>query len=158
MMLNKIFNKTYIFLFIFLVACSSSAKQNTQKNKIFELDLTNEQISTEGGTIELKKIGSNCSLVLNLYNESGQESYDFQFKANDLIKASHLIYRYKNGLLVTDDDLKDLIADNNTVSNSNDIELVSKEYFIGNKNKSISKTFKIYKKKIPNSILIKNCN
>lgn len=158
MMLNKIFNKTYIFLFIFLVACSSSANQNTQKNKIFELDLTNEQISAEGGAIELQKSGNNCSLILNIYNESGQESYNFQFKANDLIKTSHLTYRYKNGLLVTDDDLKDLIADDNTVSNDNDMELVSKKYFIGNKNKSIAKKFKLFKQKIPKSILIKNCN
>lgn len=69
-MLNKIFSKTYIFLFIFLVACSSSANQNTQKNKIFELDLTNEQISAEGGAIELQKSGNNCSLILNIYNRS----------------------------------------------------------------------------------------
>ncbi len=70
MMLNKIFNKTYIFLFIFLVACSSSANQDTQHNKIFELDLTDEQISTEGGEIELKKGRNNCSLILNLYSRS----------------------------------------------------------------------------------------
>ena len=81
MMLNKIFSKTYIFLFIFLVACSSSANQNTQKNKIFELDLTNEQISAEGGAIELQKSGNNCSLILNIYNNLSSMKY-FSFLAS----------------------------------------------------------------------------
>ncbi len=157
-MLNKIFSKTYIFLFIFLVACSSSANQNTQKNKIFELDLTNEQISAEGGAIELQKSGNNCSLILNIYNESGQESYNFQFKANDLIKTSYLTYRYQNGLLVTDDDLKDLIADDNTDLDGSDMELISRKYFIGSESDHIVKKFIFYKQKIPKPILIESCN
>ena len=157
-MLNKIFNKTYIFLFIFLVACSSSANQDTQHNKIFELDLTDEQISTEGGEIELKKGRNNCSLILNLYSESGQERYDFTFKANDLIKTSYLTYRYQNGLLVTDDDLKDLIADDNTALNDSDMELISRKYFIGSQSDHIVKKFIFYKQKIPKPILIESCN
>lgn len=132
--------------------------EGEDRNKIFELDLTDEQISTEGGAIELKKGRNNCSLILNLYSESGQERYDFKFKANDLIKTSHLTYRYQNGLLVTDDDLKDLIADDNTALNDSDMELISRKYFIGSESDYIVEKFIFYKQKIPKPILIESCN
>ncbi|ENX16975.1 MULTISPECIES: hypothetical protein [Acinetobacter] len=155
-----IFNKFYIILLIFLTACNSSANQSIRKNieeKVFELDLTNEGISAEGGGIELYKDRNFCSLLLNIYGENGQEKYNFKFKKNNLIETSYLKYRYKNGLLVTDDELKDLIADDSTNSD-NDIELVSNKSFIGSTNKNIAKKFDMYKKRIPKSVLTKNCN
>ena len=155
-----IFNKFYIILLIFLTACNSSANQSIRKNieeKVFELDLTNEGISAEGGRIELYKDRNFCSLLLNIYGENGQEKYNFKFKKNNLIETSYLKYRYKNGLLVTDDELKDLIADDNTNSD-NDMELVSNKSFIGSTNKNIAKKFDMYKKRIPKSVLTKNCN
>lgn len=155
-----IFNKFYIILLIFLTACNSSANQSIRKNieeKLFELDLTNEGISAEGGGIELHKNKNFCSLLLNIYGENGQEKYNFKFKKNNLIETSYLKYRYKNGLLVTDDDLKDIIADDNTNSD-NDMELVSNKSFIGSTNKNITKKFDIYKKRIPKSVLTKNCS
>jgi hypothetical protein len=155
-----IFNKCYIILLIFLTACNSSANQSIRKNieeKVFELDLTNEGISAEGGGIELYKDRNFCSLLLNIYGENGQEKYNFKFKKNNLIETSYLKYRYKNGLLVTDDELKDLIADDSTNSD-NDIELVSNKSFIGSTNKNIAKKFDMYKKRIPKSVLTKNCN
>ena len=155
-----IFNKFYIILLIFLTACNSSANQSIRKNieeKVFELDLTNEGISAEGGGIELYKDRNFCSLLLNIYGENGQEKYNFKFKKNNLIETSYLKYRYKNGLLVTDDELKDLIADDNTNSD-NDMELVSNKSFIGSTNKNIAKKFDMYKKRIPKSVLMKNCN
>lgn len=155
-----IFNKFYIILLIFLTACNSSANQSIRKNieeKVFELDLTNEGISAEGGGIELYKDRNFCSLLLNIYGENGQEKYNFKFKKNNLIETSYLKYRYKNGLLVTDDELKDLIADDSTNSD-NDMELVSNKSFIGSTNKNIAKKFDMYKKKIPKSVLTKNCN
>jgi hypothetical protein len=155
-----IFNKFYIILLIFLTACNSSANQSIRKNieeKVFELDLTNEGISAEGGGIELYKDRNFCSLLLNIYGENGQEKYNFKFKKNNLIETSYLKYRYKNGLLVTDDELKDLIADDNTNSD-NDMELVSNKSFIGSTNKNIAKKFDMYKKRIPKSVLTKNCN
>jgi hypothetical protein len=91
------------------------------------------------------------------YGENGQEKYNFKFKKNNLIETSYLKYRYKNGLLVTDDELKDLIADDSTNSD-NDIELVSNKSFIGSTNKNIAKKFDMYKKRIPKSVLTKNCN
>ncbi|ENW26059.1 hypothetical protein F925_00541 [Acinetobacter lwoffii NCTC 5866 = CIP 64.10 = NIPH 512] len=155
-----IFNKFYIILLIFLTACNSSANQSIRKNieeKVFELDLTNEGISAEGGGIELYKDRNFCSLLLNIYGENGQEKYNFKFKKNNLIETSYLKYRYKNGLLVTDDELKDLIADDSTNSD-NDMELVSNKSFIGSTNKNIAKKFDMYKKRIPKSVLTKNCN
>ncbi len=155
-----IFNKFYIILLIFLTACNSSANQSIRKNieeKVFELDLTNEGISAEGGGIELYKDRNFCSLLLNIYGENGQKKYNFKFKKNNLIETSYLKYRYKNGLLVTDDELKDLIADDSTNSD-NDIELVSNKSFIGSTNKNIAKKFDMYKKRIPKSVLTKNCN
>lgn len=155
-----IFNKFYIILLIFLTACNSSANQSIRKNieeKVFELDLTNEGISAEGGGIELYKDRNFCSLLLNIYGENGQEKYNFKFKKNNLIETSYLKYRYKNGLLVTDDELKDLIADDSTNSD-NDRELVSNKSFIGSTNKNIAKKFDMYKKRIPKSVLTKNCN
>jgi len=155
-----IFNKFYIILLIFLTACNSSANQSIRKNieeKVFELDLTNEGISAEGGGIELYKDRNFCSLLLNIYGENGQEKYNFKFKKNNLIETSYLKYRYKNGLLVTDDELKDHIADDSTNSD-NDIELVSNKSFIGSTNKNIAKKFDMYKKRIPKSVLTKNCN
>ena len=155
-----IFNKFYIILLIFLTACNSSANQSIRKNieeKVFELDLTNEGISAEGGGIELYKDRNFCLLLLNIYGENGQEKYNFKFKKNNLIETSYLKYRYKNGLLVTDDELKDLIADDSTNSD-NDMELVSNKSFIGSTNKNIAKKFDMYKKRIPKSVLTKNCN
>ncbi|MGE8537754.1 MAG: hypothetical protein ACN6NI_00585 [Acinetobacter sp.] len=155
-----IFNKFYIILLIFLTACNSSANQSIRKNieeKVFELDLTNEGISAEGGGIELYKDRNFCSLLLNIYGENSQEKYNFKFKKNNLIETSYLKYRYKNGLLVTDDELKDLIADDST-NFDNDMELVSNKSFIGSINKNIAKKFDMYKKRIPKSVLTKNCN
>lgn len=155
-----IFNKFYIILLIFLTACNSSANQSIRKNieeKVFKLDLTNEGISAEGGGIELYKDRNFCSLLLNIYGENGQEKYNFKFKKNNLIETSYLKYRYKNGLLVTNNELKDLIADDNTNSD-NDMELVSNKSFIGSTNKNIAKKFDMYKKRIPKSVLTKNCN
>lgn len=160
MMFNKIFNKSYIFLCVFLIACGSVANQTFQeKNKLFELDLTDEQISAEGGGIELYKRESSCFLLLKIYGETGQESYGFQFEKNNLIDTIHIVYRYKNGLLVIDDDLKDLIADNNAESSdTNDLELISEKKIIGNTDKSIANKFEVYKQKIPKTILAKSCN
>ena len=150
--------KFYILLLIFLAACNSSANQNIKKNKIFELDLTDEQISAEGGGIELYKDKNYCHLILNLYGESGKEKYDFRFKKKTLIETYHLTYRYKNGVLDADDDLKELMAVNSTHSDGNNMELIGRQLVEGEKNKNFVKKFEIYKKRVPTTILRKNCN
>ncbi|UUM26927.1 hypothetical protein NQU59_14780 [Acinetobacter colistiniresistens] len=113
------------------------------------MDLTDEGISSEGGGIELHKEGKFCLLLLNVYEESGQEKYRFKFQKNNLIETSYLKYRYPNGLLVNDDDLKGLIAhDENANPNSKDeMELVKNELIIGQKNKEILQKFFYINKK-----------
>lgn len=162
MMFNKLAKKSWFFLLTFLVACNITENQNVKANEsnIFSLDLTDEGISSEGGGIELHKEGKFCLLLLNVYEESGQEKYRFKFKKNNLIETSYFKYRYPNGLLVNDDDLKDLIAhDENANPNSKDeMELVKKDLVIGQKNKEILQKFFLYKQKVPNDLLNKNCN
>ena len=79
--------KSYVALFVFLASCSTITNtpvkdklDNTARKKIFELDLTDPSISSEGGGIELFKEKEYCNLELSLYGESGQQKYNFLFK------------------------------------------------------------------------------
>lgn len=72
--------KYYIALFVLLTGCSTTADtpikdrvDNTAHKKIFELDLTDQGISSEGGSIKLFKKKKYCNLELSLYGESGQQ-------------------------------------------------------------------------------------
>lgn len=67
-------------------------------------------------------------------------------------------YRYRNGLINIDDDLKDLIADDHSELSDSDMELVVDKVFIGSENINITQKFNTYKRKVPSNILIKNCN
>lgn len=140
-----------------LVSFSLLADSHLPQKKIFELDLTNENISPEGAGIEVYKNKKNCTLKLELYGTSGQEKYSFIFKENKLIKTSYLKYRYKYGLLVVDDDLKDLIADAGQSKSSNDMDLIKNKVFLGKTNTYVTKNFDIYIKKVPKKVLISNC-
>lgn len=150
--------KITTIIFIFLTGCNLSAKTNSSSEKIFELDLTNQGISSEGGGIELEKSGKNCFLILSIYGETGQQKYKFKFNKNNLISTKYMNYRYKNGLINIDDDLKDLIADDYSELSDNDLELVVDKVFIGSENRNISEKFNTYKRKVPSNILIKHCN
>lgn len=56
-MLNKqgTIIKLIISFFFLLTGCNLSAKTNMSPKKIYELDLTDQGVSPEGGGIELKK-------------------------------------------------------------------------------------------------------
>lgn len=159
-MLNKqgTMTKLIISFTLLLTGCNLSAKTNPPPKKIYELDLTDKGISPEGGGVELQKEKNYCSLILSLYGESGQEKYKFNFKKDNLINTHYLKYRYKNGLIEPNNDLDDLIADDSKKSDKNTMELVSNKTFVGNKDKKITKEFEFYKKKIPKSLLDKECN
>ncbi|MBJ9720651.1 hypothetical protein I5515_02425 [Acinetobacter calcoaceticus] len=159
-MLNKQgkMTKLIVSFFIFLTGCNLSANTNLSPKKIYELDLTDQGISPEGGGIELKKEKNYCSLILSLYEESGQEKYKFNFKKDSLINTNYLKYRYENGLIEANDELDDLIADDSKKSNKGVMELIANKSFVGNKDKNITKEFEFYKKKIPKSLLDKECN
>lgn len=150
--------KISVVFFVFLVGCNISANTNVTQKKVFELDLTDQGVSPEGGGIELFKDKKYCLLVVSLYGETGQEITKFQFIKNKLIKSNYQKYRYKQGLLVIDDDLNDLIAKNDEkLSEDNDPELISNKFFLGNKNTKIVNEFNHYKLKIPKKVLNKNC-
>lgn len=150
--------KILLLTFIFLTGCNLSAKTNLSTKKIFELDLTDQGISAEGGGIELVKQGDSCLLILSIYGEVGQEKYKFNFKKNNLISTNYLKYRYKNGLIVVDDDLKDLIANDQVKVSDGDMDLVINKSFIGNENRNIAKKFNTYKRKVPQKVLNDHCN
>lgn len=163
MTFNKLAKKFGFFLsaFAVLAAFNMIENQNVKANEpaIFSLDLTDEDISPEGGGIELHKEGQLCLLILNIYGESGQENYRFKFKKNNLIETSYLKYRYPNALLAINDDLQELIAhDESPDSNNNKMELIKNDFIIGQKNKAILHRFFLYQQKIPDGLLKKNCN
>ena len=150
--------KISVVFFVFLVGCNISANTNVTQKKVFELDLTDQGVSPEGGGIELFKDKKYCLLVVSLYGETGQEITKFQFIKNKLIKSNYQKYRYKQGLFAIDDDLNDLIAKNDEkLSEDNDPELISDKFFLGDKNTNIVKEFNHYKLNIPKKVLNKNC-
>lgn len=147
-----------LFLCVFLTGCNLFGKPNLSVKKLCELDLTDSGISAEGGEIELNKKGNYCIIVLSLFGEIGQEKYNFKFRKNNLISSDYLKYRYKNGMIVVNEDLKDIIANYQPKSGGNDMELIFNKTFIGSENKNIVKKFNEFKKKIPQKTLSKNCN
>ncbi|MDC4653304.1 hypothetical protein NQ805_00215 [Acinetobacter baumannii] len=160
MMLNKqgTMTKLIISFVILLTGCNLSAKTNPPSKKIYELDLTDQGISPEGGGIKLQKVKNYCSLILSLYGESGQEKYKFNFKKDNLINTNYLKYRYRNGLTEPNNDLDDLIADDSKKKDKDTMELIANKSFVGDKDRQITKKFEIYKTKIPKSLLDRNCN
>lgn len=155
---NTMIKRSMLFFLLFLMGCNISANTNAIQKKVFELDLTDQGVSPEGGGIELFKDKKYCLLVVSLYGESRQEITKFQFINNKLIKSNYQKYRYKQGLFVIDDDLNDLIAKNDEkLSNDNDPELISNKFFLGGKNTKVVNEFNHYKLKIPKKVLTKNC-
>ncbi|MDC4657125.1 hypothetical protein NRB12_01550 [Acinetobacter baumannii] len=106
----------------------------------------------------MQKVKNYCSLILSLYGESGQEKYKFNFKKDNLINTNYLKYRYRNGLIEPNNDLDDLIADDSKKKDKDTMELIANKSFVGDKDRQITKKFEIYKKKIPKSLLDRNCN
>lgn len=147
-----------LFLCVFLTGCNLFAKPNLAVKKLFELDLTDSGISAEGGQIELNKKGNHCFIDLSIYGETGQEKYNFKFIKNNLISSNYLKYRYKNGMIEVNEDLKDIIANYQPQTGENDMELIFNKTFIGSENKNIVKKFNEFKKKLPQKTLSKNCN
>ncbi|WP_445116375.1 hypothetical protein [Acinetobacter sp. WZC-1] len=133
----------YIFVLLFFVSPDIYAvgTQNIPK-KIFELDLTDERVSTQGGDIEVLKSKNYCILVLNLYGEMGQEKYAFRFNQKRLINTRHVGYKYPVNVYEMKPDTKIIVDFDRTYG--------------ANQNRALFKKFNIYKKRIPNKVL-KQC-
>lgn len=137
------------------LGCNLSAKQPTAPIILYELDLLDELGRAEGSSLELEKNTDSCRLTVKIYEQQGKTSYTFKFKKNNLISTEHIKYRYQNGLMIVDDDLKDLIAES---SEQEPMELISHQTIIANDNNDITRNFKFYKEKIPYKILKDNCS
>ena len=136
-MLELNFFKPFLLLIISLNA--SPVETILLPKKIFELDLTDEKISTQGGGIEVLKSKNYCILVFNLYGEMGQEKYAFRFNPKGLINTRYVGYTYPVNVYEMKSDTKFIIDFDKTYKvNESDLLL---------------KKFNIYKKRVPNEIL-----
>lgn len=166
-----LFKKNIYFLGILALAsigCSSSntaSKENLSKSeskKIYELNLTDQQISSQGGVLELYQNNGLCTLRIELLSDYGKETYDFEFKTFNLKKTIYHKYKYVNGILNygTDDDreLQELMVDTDKkILEKNDLELITKNVKKGDSDKELLNNFRYYLDFIPQKIVLKNC-
>lgn len=120
-----------------------SQQSLNKKTKVLEeIDLTEKIPSSQGSELTLLKIYDKCRLIYNLYGETGQEEYNFDFKKSKIIKAKYRSYNYKEN--------KDGIID---------LANLSEKDFILVKNESASHSkFYELKKYLNKNIIIQNCN
>lgn len=168
-----IFLKRICFLGILAllsIGCSSSNTDTTSKEnlskmeskKIYELNLTDQQVSSQGGIVELYQNNGLCTLRTELLSDYDKETYDFEFKKFNLKKTIYHKYKYINGILdyETDDDreLQELIVDTDQKNlEKNDLELIIKSVKQGNSDKKLINDFRHYLNFIPQEIVLKNC-
>lgn len=138
-----VFRKIVKYIFAFLVLVSSNiyaVEMKSLPKKIFELNLTDEKVSTQGGGLEVLRSKGYCILVFNLYGELGKEKYAFRFNQKGLINTRYVGYKYPVNVYEMKPDTK-IIVDFDRTYNAN-------------QNKSLLKKFNVYKKRIPNKVLI----
>lgn len=131
-----------IFL-MFISLSSSAAIANKLPQKIFELDLTDQSISTQGGGLLLFKTKNDCILRFDLYGEMGQEKYAFKFNQKGLISTRHIGYKYP--VHVYD------------MQTNSEVTVDFDQTYPANQNKAITEKFKLYKAKIPQKLIRQNC-
>ncbi|RKG32956.1 hypothetical protein D7V21_10810 [Acinetobacter guerrae] len=126
--------------------CSSGIKMAGSNNlpiKIFELSLTGEVDATQGGRLELLKARNYCILEVKLFGEMGQEKYAFRFNNKGLINTRNAAYTYPMSIYELKPDTK--------------FRLDFDKTYKANENKELLSEFNLYKKRIPKSILEKDC-
>lgn len=132
----------YILLILVFVSLNIYAVvMKAMPEKIFELDLTDEAISSQGGGLEVLKSKSYCILVFNLYGEMGQEKYAFRFNQKGLINTRHVSYKYPVNFY--------------EIKSDTEIILDFDKTYKASQNKLLFEKFNIYKKRIPDKILKK---
>lgn len=153
--------KSFLLLLIFLSGCNISVDNNPiiSSKKIYEKELIDKNLSLEGGSIELYSNELFCNMVVSIYGETGQEKYNFKFKYNSLLETQYQIYGYQNGILVPNDDIKDLIDKSNKENSDRNDPILRKDIkIIGQLDPDISKRFVFYKDLIPDELIEKYCN
>lgn len=130
-------------LFILNSVSISAATTNHLPQKIYELDLSDQGISTQGGGLTLFKAKNHCILQLNVYAEMGQEKYAFKFNRKGLINTRHVGYKYPVNVY-------EMKADS-------EVTVDFDKTYLANQNPSLLAQFKRYKAKIPQKLIKQNC-
>lgn len=121
----------------------SAAHSNHLPQKIYELDLTDQGISTQGGGLTLFKAKNYCTLQLNVYGEMGQEQYTFKFNPKGLINTRHVGYKYPVNVYKMKADSEVTVDFDKT--------------YLADQNKILAQQFKHYQAKIPQKLIKQNC-
>lgn len=121
----------------------SAALPNKLPKKIFELDLTDQGISTQGGGLTLLKANNYCILRFDLYGEMGQEKYAFRFNNKGLISTRHIGYKYPVNVY-------DMQA-------NTEVTVDFDKTYLADQNKAMLEKFKLYKAKLPQKLIRQNC-
>lgn len=131
---------------VIISACyaDNTAQQNVKEAKkvLQNIDLSEKIPTSQGSELTLLKISNKCRLTYNVYGETGQEEYNFDFKKSKIINSSYYSYDYKPN--------EDGIIDLANLKDS-DFILVKK----GNAN--LSKFIEL-RKYLNKNIVLKNCN
>lgn len=114
-------------------------------NLIFTSELDDEESSLEGGELKLFKDRLNhCFITSTYYGETGKSLYVYNFKkGNKLSSGMYKEFRFKDGYISKDE--------------RNIYMLINKKELNINHNE-VRNDFTNLIKKIPKSIIIKNCN
>lgn len=123
---------------------NNAAQHNVkvQTKVLEEIDLTDKIPTSQGSELTLLKISNKCRLIYNVYGETGQEEYNFDFKKSKIIKATYFSYNYKAN--------KDGIID---LANLSD-----KDFILVKKGNASPSKFIELKNYLNKNILLKNCN
>lgn len=134
------------FLSVIFSSCHATDNIDLNSKKtvkiLEEVDLTEKVKSSQGAEITLLKASSKCRLVYNVYGETGQEEYNFDFKKDKILQGNYLSYNYRAN--------KDGVID---LAN-----LTDKDFILVKKAKASQVKFDELKKFLNKNIIRKNCN
>lgn len=134
----------YIMLAIF--TCFISLCQNANGGSLlFTSDLIDEESSLEGWELKLfKDKTNNCLITSTYYGETGKSLYIYNFeKENKLRLGIYKEFRFKDGYISTD---------------KRNIYIMTKKKILNIHNIEIKNDFTSLIKRVPKSIIMKNCN
>lgn len=134
----------YIILAIFTYFISLCQNANGG-GLLFTSDLIDEESSLEGGELKLfKDKTNNCFIISTYYGETGKSLYIYNFeKENKLSSGIYKEFRFKGGYITAD---------------KRNMYIMTKKKILNINNIEVENDFTSLIKKIPKSIIMKNCN
>ena len=163
MYLNLHFTKVLLLLSSLLISSLAEANVThliSEKPQpiLFELDLNDEEVSTEGASLKLYQNKYVCLLNYSLYGETGQVHYQFEFYKTHLLKTLYQDYAYKYGDFAITNDRDGIEKFGEIDSNPEMIRLVESKVIYPEQDQELVAEFKRLYAKIPQQILKKYCN